>query len=90
LIGFRTLYSGTLDRAIVEPREFYKTALALGAAGIIAAHNHPSGDPTPSREDREFTRRLAAAGEALGIRLLDHFVYGTRGAIVAFREAGLM
>jgi len=56
---------------------------------VILYHNHPSGDPTPSREDREFTRRLASASEAVGVRLLDHIVVGREGC-VSFREAGLM
>jgi DNA repair protein RadC len=56
---------------------------------VILYHNHPSGDPAPSREDREFTRRLAAASEAVGVRLLDHIVVG-REACVSFREAGLL
>ncbi|HMF09010.1 MAG TPA: DNA repair protein RadC [Thermoanaerobaculia bacterium] len=83
------IYRGTLDRAVVEPREILKRALLANAAGIVLYHNHPSGDPTPSREDREFTRRLASAAEALGVRLLDHVVVGSGGA-VSFREAGLM
>ena len=83
------IYRGTLDRAVVEPREILKRALLANAAAIILYHNHPSGDPTPSREDREFTRRLASAAEAVGIRLLDHLVLGTSGA-VSFRESGLM
>ncbi len=56
---------------------------------MILYHNHPSGDPTPSREDREFTRRLAAACESVGVRLLDHIVVGREGC-VSFREAGLL
>jgi len=83
------IYRGTLDRAVVEPREILKRALLANAAGIILYHNHPSGDPTPSREDREFTRRLSCAAEAVGIRLLDHVIVGHAGA-VSFREAGLM
>ena len=83
------IYRGTLDRAVVEPREILKRALLANAAGIVLYHNHPSGDPTPSREDREFTRRLASAAEAVGVRLLDHVVVGSGGA-VSFREAGLM
>ena len=66
-----------------------KRALLNNAAGIILYHNHPSGDPSPSREDREFTRRLAAAAESVGLRLLDHIVVGREGC-VSFREAGLM
>ncbi len=83
------IYRGTLDRAVVEPREILKRALLSNAAGVILYHNHPSGDPTPSREDREFTRRLCAAAETLGLRLLDHIVVGRTGC-VSFREAGLL
>jgi len=83
------IYRGTLDRAVVEPREILRRALIGRAAGVILYHNHPSGDPTPSREDREFTRRLASASEAVGVRLLDHIVVGREGC-VSFREAGLM
>lgn len=83
------IYRGTLDRAVVEPREILKRALLNNAAGVILYHNHPSGDPSPSREDREFTRRLAAAAESVGLRLLDHIVVGREGC-VSFREAGLM
>jgi DNA repair protein RadC len=74
---------------VVEPREILKRALLANAAGVILYHNHPSGDPSPSREDREFTRRLAAAAESVGLRLLDHIVVGREGC-VSFREAGLM
>jgi DNA repair protein RadC len=83
------IYRGTLDRAVVEPREILKRALLCNAAGIILYHNHPSGDPSPSREDREFTRRLASAADLLGIRLLDHLVVSATGS-VSFREAGLL
>jgi len=83
------IYRGTLDRAVVEPREILRRALLGKAAGVILYHNHPSGDPTPSREDREFTRRLAVAAEAVGVRLLDHIVVGREGC-VSFREAGLL
>jgi len=83
------IYRGTLDRAVVEPREILRRALIGRAAGVILYHNHPSGDPTPSREDRDFTRRLASASESVGIRLLDHIVVGREGC-VSFREAGLM
>lgn len=83
------VYRGTLDRAVVEPREILRRALVGKAAAVILYHNHPSGDPTPSREDREFTRRLASAAEAVGVRLLDHIVVGRDGC-VSFREAGLL
>lgn len=83
------IFVGTLDRALVEPREILKRALLQNAAGMILYHNHPSGDPSPSREDREFTRRLASAGETIGCRLLDHVVVGREGC-VSFREIGLI
>lgn len=83
------IYRGTLDRAVVEPREILKRALVASAAGVIVYHNHPSGDPSPSREDREFTRRLASAADVLGLRLLDHIVVGREGC-VSFRESGLL
>ena len=83
------IYRGTLDRAVVEPRELLKRALLSNAAALIVYHNHPSGDPTPSREDREFTRRLASAADLVGLRLLDDVVVGREGC-VSFREAGLL
>jgi len=83
------IYRGTLDRAVVEPREILKRALLANAAALIVYHNHPSGDPSPSREDREFTRRLASAADLVGLRLLDHVVVGREGC-VSFREAGLL
>jgi DNA repair protein RadC len=83
------IYRGTLDRAVVEPRELLKRARLVYAAALIVYHNHPSGDPSPSREDREFTRRLASAADLVGLRLLDHVVVGREGCD-SFREAGLL
>src|ERR1700687_4984495 len=80
------IYRGTLDRAMIEPREILKRALLCNAVGFILYHNHPSGDPTPSREDREFTRRVRVAAEAVGLRLLDHVVVGA-GVSVSFAES---
>lgn len=85
----RGIYRGTLDRAVVEPREILRRALIRHAAGIIIYHNHPSGNPSPSREDREFTRRLAAACDTMGVRLLDHIVVGSQDCF-SFREGGLL
>jgi DNA repair protein RadC len=90
IIGFRHTGSGTLDRAMVDPRMIFRDALLLGAANIILVHNHPSGDPTPSKEDRDLTRRLVLAGESIGILLIDHIVLGSSTAAVSFREAGLI
>jgi DNA repair protein RadC len=70
------LVSGTLNTSIVEPRDVFREAALGSAAAIVAFHNHPSGDPTPSPEDVDLTRRLAAAGTLMGIELLDHLVIG--------------
>jgi DNA repair protein RadC len=67
---------GSLSASIVHPREVFLPAVRASAAAILVAHNHPSGDPQPSREDRAVTLRLAEAGELLGIRLLDHLIVG--------------
>ena len=75
-IGVNIVSIGTLTLSIVHPREVFKPAILLNAAAIIAVHNHPSGDPTPSPEDQTLTTRLREAGELLGIRLLDHLILG--------------
>lgn len=80
---------GSLNASIVHPREVYKSALLSSAAAIVFVHNHPSGDPTPSREDIELTSRLKEAGELLGIRLLDHVVIGS-GRHYSFADTGLL
>lgn len=74
LIHKETISIGTLNTNLVHPREVFKPALENLAAGIIVAHNHPSGDPEPSQEDREITDRLKKAGEILGINLIDSLV----------------
>jgi DNA repair protein RadC len=88
LLAERELYRGTLSRAAVEPRRILQEGLLLGAAGCVVFHNHPSGDPTPSAEDLAFTRRLAEAGEIVGVRLVDHLVLGGPGRWVSLRERG--
>lgn len=72
---------GTLDASLVHPREVFRPAIAECASAILLLHNHPSGDPTPSRQDREVTDRLKAAGEILGINVIDHIVVGEGKAI---------
>ena len=67
---------GTVDTTLVHPREVFRAALIAGAASIIVAHNHPSGDPTSSVEDRAITRQLREAGRVLDVPLLDHLIYG--------------
>jgi DNA repair protein RadC len=76
LIGVDTVSVGTADHTFMAPREIYRDALLAGASAIFVAHNHPSGDPTPSADDRQVTRRLAQAGTTLGVELLDHLVVG--------------
>ena len=74
VIGFQAVSIGSLNNATVHPREVFRFSVATGAAAIIVAHNHPSGDPSPSAEDRRITERLRECGETLGIELLDHVV----------------
>ena len=76
IIKVVTVSIGSLNASIVHPREILKPAIAASAASIVLIHNHPTGDPTPSREDVEFTRRFARCGELIGIELLDHVVIG--------------
>jgi len=76
IIGVEEAAKGSLTSTIVHPREIYKSVLLANAAAVIFVHNHPSGDPAPSREDLEITRRLRDGGELLGIRVLDHIVVG--------------
>lgn len=79
---------GGLDSAMISMREVFKSAIMIGAAAIIVAHNHPSGDPTPSPEDVAFTRQIASAGKMLDIELLDHIILGATGH-VSLRERSL-
>lgn len=80
---------GILDASVVHPREVFKAAVAESAAAVILVHNHPSGDPAPSPEDRDVTQQLAEAGRILGIPVLDHVVVGD-ARYVSFVEAGLL
>jgi DNA repair protein RadC len=89
VLGHELVSQGTLTASLVHPREVFRPALRACAAALVLVHNHPSGDPTPSDEDREVTRRLARAGELLGIRVLDHVVVAERG-YTSFREEGLL
>jgi DNA repair protein RadC len=80
---------GTLDASIVHPREIFREATAGGAAAIVLFHNHPSGDPEPSREDRYLTDRMIAAGVVMGIDVLDHIILGD-ARYFSFREQGTL
>jgi len=76
LIRTCVVSTGTMDATAVHPRDVYRVAIAASAAGVVVFHNHPSGDPAPSLEDRLVTRRLELAGEAIGIELCDHVILG--------------
>ncbi len=80
---------GTLNSSSVHPRELFKNAIRKSAAALILAHNHPSGDPMPSQQDLELTRRLAAAGELIGIKVLDHIIIGDN-RFTSLRAQGLV
>lgn len=86
--AFETVSVGVLDGSLIHPREVFKAAIAAGAAGIIVAHNHPSGDPTPSGQDAEVTKRLRKAGELLGVPVVDHVIVAPTGDSYSFRERG--
>lgn len=86
-VGYQVVSVGSLTLSIVHPREAFKAAVCMNAAAVIFSHNHPSGDPTPSLEDRTLTKRLVSAGELLGIRVLDHIVMG-EGRYISFADEG--
>ncbi|MBX3325544.1 MAG: DNA repair protein RadC [Nitrospira sp.] len=85
--GYQVVSVGSLTLSIVHPREVFKAAVCMNAAAVICIHNHPSGDPTPSQEDRALTKRLMESGELLGIRVLDHVVIG-EDRHVSFADEG--
>jgi DNA repair protein RadC len=81
-----TVSRGTLDASLVHPREVFKAAIACSAASLVVVHNHPTGDPTPSQEDRDITRRLLDAGKVVGVELLDHVIIGDGRWVSLMRE----
>jgi DNA repair protein RadC len=89
VIHKQTIFIGSLNASIVHPREVFKEGLKRSAASIIALHNHPSGDPTPSREDIEVTKRLVECGKIIGIELLDHLIIG-ENKFVSLKEKGYL
>ena len=89
LLCLDPISTGSLNASIVHPREVFKSCLLSSAAALLLVHNHPSGDPTPSAEDREITARLKEASELLGIRLLDHVIIGD-GRHYSFADQGLL
>ncbi|RBP93977.1 DNA replication and repair protein RadC [Cytobacillus firmus] len=85
----QTIFIGSLNASIVHPREVFKEAFRRSAASVICIHNHPSGDPTPSREDIEVTKRLAESGKIIGIDVLDHLIIG-ENKFVSLKEKGYL
>ncbi|OYQ35636.1 hypothetical protein CHU95_07935 [Niveispirillum lacus] len=90
LIADEVQQRGTVDHTPVYPREVVRRALELGASAVILVHNHPSGDPTPSRADVEMTKQIVSAATALGVVIHDHVIIGKGGNYVSFKSAGLM
>lgn len=90
LIVRRTIHVGTLNMSVVGAREVFREAVRVGAASLIVAHNHPSGDPEPSPEDCQVTSHLQSAGELLDVVLLDHLVIGHNGAYVSLAKRGAL
>ncbi len=90
LIGVHVVSLGTLDASLVHPRDVFKAACLSNAAGLILAHNHPSGDPTPSGDDRALAERLRQAGELLGVQLLDFLIVTDTERYFSFKAAGVL
>ena len=88
LIGYHEVSRGSLSETLMHPREIFKAAVLANAAGIVLVHNHPSGNPRPSSADFEITARVKAAGEIIGIELLDHIIIGHHGLYVSLKEKG--
>ncbi|NLZ38243.1 MAG: DNA repair protein RadC [Firmicutes bacterium] len=89
VLGIEEISIGSLNSSLVHPREVFRPAIRKACASIILIHNHPSGDPTPSREDVEVTKRLTAVGKLIGIGVLDHLIIGD-GRFLSMREKGLL
>jgi DNA repair protein RadC len=87
--GCKVISTGTLTATLIRPADVYAAALELRAAAVVFVHNHPSGDPTPSPEDVEITRRLKECGEMLAIRVLDHVILGA-DRYYSFSDRGLL
>jgi len=89
LIGLNLVSVGSLSSSIVHPREVYKPAILSNASSVILSHNHPSGDPLPSQEDRALTARLVQAGKVLGVEILDHIIVGN-GRYYSFADENML
>ena len=90
VIGLHRAHVGSLNASIVHPREVMKSAILNNASSIIVSHQHPSGNPTPSPEDIEVTKRLSEAGKIIGIELLDHLIVSYTGKYVSLKEKGYL
>ncbi len=88
VLAYHELARGTLDRTIVQPRDIFRTALLANAGSVLVGHNHPSGDPAPSPDDIELTRRVVAAGTLMGIAVLDHVIVAPANRYFSFKESG--
>lgn len=89
IIESKLISLGTINQTIVHPREFFKRGIELSCAAVIALHNHPSGDPYPSQQDHDISKRLNKCGEILGIRFLDSIIIGSE-SFYSFVDQGLM
>jgi len=89
IIGTKDVFKGSLNTSIVHPREIFKQAINKNSASIIICHNHPSGDPTPSKEDINITLRIKECGDIIGIKLVDHIIIGNN-KFVSLKERGLI
>lgn len=89
LVGETNVSKGTVNASLITPRELFIEALQKNAVSIVILHNHPSGDPTPSREDMLTTKRILDAGALIGIELLDHIIIGNN-CYVSFRKEGIL
>ncbi|NUK31325.1 DNA repair protein RadC [Parageobacillus sp. VR-IP] len=90
VVAVHRCHVGSLDASIVHPREVFKSAILNNAAAIVVAHQHPSGDITPSKGDIEMTRRLSKAGMILGIEVLDHLVINYKAEYTSLKERGFL
>lgn len=88
LLGEEMVFKGTVNSSLVNPREIFLAAVSYHAVGILLVHNHPSGDPAPSRADLDFTQRVSRAGDILGIPLIDHIIIGDH-RFLSFRQRGI-
>jgi DNA repair protein RadC len=88
VLAYHELSRGTVDATVMHPRDVFKVALLSNATILILGHNHPSGDVTPSPDDLAVTRRIASAGELMGIQLVDHVIVSADGQYLSFKESG--